>query len=62
MEPKEWDGSRRIFSLIELDLLARLTHFELPGIFGAMDMAQPIDDPYRLTKMGTPPRSYAHVL
>jgi len=61
-ESKESGGIKRIFSLNELDLLARLTHFEMAGVFGAMDMAQPIEDLYTTAKMENPPRSYVLVL
>ena len=62
LEPKETGGIKRIFSLNELDLLARLTRFEMPGIFGAMDLAQPIEDRCTTAKMENPPRSYVLVL
>jgi SAM-dependent methyltransferase len=61
-EPKDSGWMMRIFSLNELDLLTRLTHFETLDVFGAMDMNQKIEDPHRVARAETPPRSYVLVL
>ena len=62
LQPKDSSGMSRIFSFNELDLLARLTHFETRDVFGTMDMLQKIGDPHLVARMENPPRSYVLVL
>jgi len=62
LEQKDLSQRMRLFSLNELDLLARLTHFEILDIFGAMDIMQKIGDQHLVAHMENPPRSYVLVL
>jgi SAM-dependent methyltransferase len=62
LQPEDSSGMSRIFSFNELDLLARLTHFETRDVFGTMDMLQKIGDPHLVARMEDPPRSYVLVL
>ena len=62
VETKESSWCSRVFSLNELDLLARLLHFDMVATFGAMDIAQPISDPQSVTPVEFRPGSYVVVL
>ncbi len=62
LEPKDSSDRMRIFSLNELDLLAMLTRFEIPDVFGAMDITQRIGEPHLVARMENAPRSYVLVL
>ena len=62
LEPRDLGNPMRLFSLNELDILCRLTHFEIRDVFGTMDMTQKLGDTRLVARMENPPGSYVLVL
>ena len=62
LAPKTQTVCTRIFSFNELDLLRRLTGFEILQVFGAMDINQKAPDPHKVAKVENPSASYVMVL
>jgi SAM-dependent methyltransferase len=54
--------NKRIFSISEMDLLCRLTEFEIMEVYGSTDIGEKILDPQSVEEISNPSRHFVFIL